>query len=50
MDNMINQTWLVVLPAALLDSLERVEAGETPEEVMADILDIAHSSMEEPSE
>ncbi len=43
----MKQTWLVVHPSSMLMALELVESGETPEEVMLQVLDWAHESMME---
>ena len=46
----INQIWLVVHPASLLQVLEEVEAGAPAAEVMMKVLDVAKASMEEDDE
>lgn len=44
------QTWLVVRPDALLWALEEVETGRSAVEVMTEVLDIAHESVDPPED
>ena len=43
----MNSTWLVVHPKSMLMALEMVENGQSAIDVMTQVVDWAHDSMEE---